>query len=154
VKKLANWGQKFSKVTQAAISKSKEMAEITRLNMEISADTQKLREIYEQIGKYIAEQDLLTENETVSGWKEDVTKIQSRIDNNQQKVNEVKNVNICPNCGGEVSRSNKFCDQCGMEMKREVLEKSDSINICKNCGEPLSDGAVFCASCGSKQEQE
>ena len=33
---MANWGEKFSRATQAAISKSKEMAEVTRLNVEIS----------------------------------------------------------------------------------------------------------------------
>ena len=48
---MAKWGEKFSRATQAAISKSKEMAEVTRLNVEISTYTQNMKELYTQVGE-------------------------------------------------------------------------------------------------------
>lgn len=150
---MANWGEKFSRATQAAISKSKEMAEVTRLNVEISTYTQNIKELYTQIGEYVIEKGLLLENEDVSTKRKEIETLQSNIQSDTEKVNEIKNINICPNCGCEVSRSSKFCDRCGSEMNRKLLQSvTENGNTCKNCGAILAEGAVFCGNCGSKQE--
>ena len=150
---MANWGEKFSRATQAAISKSKEMAEVTRLNVEISTYTQNMKDLYTQIGEYVIKEGLLVEDAEGSGKRKEIEILQENIQSDTDKVNEIRNINICPNCGSEVSRSSKFCDRCGAEMNREVLMNTiGNENICKNCGAVLAEGAVFCGNCGSKQE--
>lgn len=150
---MANWGEKFSKVTQAAISKSKEVAEVTRLNMETSTYTQRLKTLYSQVGEYIIENGLLEQDEKLLELRNEIFSIKAAISENAEKVNEIKNINICPNCGSEVLRNSRFCDKCGAEINREILEtKTEAVNVCKNCGEPLIEEAVFCGNCGSKQE--
>lgn len=150
---MSNWSEKFSKVTQTAISKSKEMAEVTRLNMEISTYTQNLKELYAQAGEFLIEKDLCQDNEIIKDLKSQIMMIKANIETNQEKVNAIRNIGICPKCKSEISRDSKFCDKCGAEITREIPEVVDIVeNICKNCGKPLTEGAVFCGSCGSKQE--
>lgn len=150
---MANWTEKFNRVTQTAISKSKEMAEITRLNMEISNFTQSRKEIYMQIGEHVLKNDLLSEDEAIFDLKERVVEINTGIHSNEEKIKEIKNINICPDCGAEVSRSSRFCDKCGTEMLRMALEEPVGMErTCQNCGEILEGEAMFCGKCGCRQE--
>ncbi len=150
---MAKWGEKFSRATQAAISKSKEMAEVTRLNVEISTYTQNMKELYTQVGEYVIKEGLLPEDEEVANKRKEIETLQVSIQLDTDKVNEIRNINICSVCGSEVSRSSKFCDRCGAEMNRDILLGiTENENVCKNCGALLVEGAVFCGNCGSKQE--
>ena len=136
---MAKWGEKFSRATQAAISKSKEMAEVTRLNVEISTYTQNMKELYTQVGEYVIKEGLLPEDEEVANKRKEIETLQVSIQLDTDKVNEI--------------RSSKFCDRCGAEMNRDILLGiTENENVCKNCGAPLVEGAVFCGNCGSKQE--
>lgn len=49
---------------------------------------------------------------------------------------------FCSECGNKLSRSAKFCDNCGA--------KVGSANVCKNCGVENSATAKFCENCGNK----
>ncbi|MBO7345302.1 MAG: SPFH domain-containing protein [Clostridia bacterium] len=49
----------------------------------------------------------------------------------------------CPSCGAEISKSAKFCSECG--------EKIPSKKFCSECGAELSQSAKFCPECGAKQ---
>ncbi len=150
---MATWSEKFNKVTQTAISKSKEMAEVTRLNMEISTYTQSLKELYIRVGECVTEQNLPQDNETIMDLKNQIMAIKANIEKDQEKLNTIRNIGICPNCKGEISRDSKFCDKCGVEINREILEPvNKTANVCKKCGSFLTEGAIFCGNCGSKQE--
>lgn len=147
---MGNWGQKLSKMTQSAITKSKEMAEVTRLNMEINTLEQNMKDIHMKIGEYVAENELLGEDETIRKYLEEIKKAKEELEKNQEKIKEVRNINICSNCGAEVARTSKFCDMCGTEIMRVSLETEQK--LCKNCNTPIEEGALFCGNCGSKQE--
>lgn len=149
---MAGWSEKLNKMTQSAISKSKEMAEVTKLNMEISTLTQNLKEVQTQIGIYVLESNLLPENEKIAEWVQEAASIKTKIEANQIKVQDIRNIDICPNCGTEVSRSSKFCNKCGTEILRSVLETGSADKNCKTCGAPVEAGAAFCGNCGAKQD--
>jgi len=147
-----SWGDKFNQMTKSAISKSKEMAEITRLNMEISNYEQKIKELATQIGMSIVERELLTDDEQIAEAATQIKKLQESIAKNQTTIRDIRNINICANCGAEVSRTSKFCDKCGSPMDRTVLETSaaSAVPTCPACGEKLESGALFCTNCGAK----
>ena len=140
------WGDKFNQITKSAVSKSKEMAEITRLNMEISNNEQKLKELAVQVGMSVVDRKLLAEL-TVQ-----IETLHEAITKNQSLIQEIRNINICANCGAEVSRTSKFCDKCGNPMDRSALEASaaSAVPVCPECGEQLEPGALFCTNCGTK----
>lgn len=147
---MANWGEKLNKMTQSAITKSKEMAEVTRLNMEIGNLKQNLKDLYTKTGEYVLTNGVAAEDETIAEYIAQMNTIQQNIEADEEKIKEVKNINICANCGAEVSRTSKFCDKCGTEMVRVSLEPE--VIVCKNCGNPIEKDALFCGNCGAKQE--
>lgn len=149
---MASWKENMSRMAQNAMVKSKEMAEITRLNVEISNLDQKLRENYSKLGEYVIDNPALlagSEDETITQICQAVAEIKEKMAQCQQQILDIRNVNICPNCGAEVNRTSKFCDRCGTEMDRSVLQQSAQ-PVCPGCGEPVDADAVFCGNCGAK----
>lgn len=146
------WGDKFNQITKSAVSKSKEMAEITRLNMEISNNEQKLKELAVQVGMCVVDRKLLSEDEQIAELTAQIETLRETIAKNQSLIQEIRSINICASCGAEVSRTSKFCDKCGSPMDRSALETSaaSAVPVCPKCGEQLEPGALFCTNCGTK----
>ena len=149
---MAGWKESVGRFAQNAVSKSKEMAEITRLNMEISNQEQRLRELYGQLGQYLVENaDLVpADRQDAQALLQDVAQVKAGIEASKATLLEVRNVNICPGCGAEVSRSSKFCPSCGAQMDRSVMERLNQAPVCPGCGAELEPGAAFCGNCGAK----
>lgn len=149
---MADWKSSISRFAQNAATKGKEMAEVTRINMEISNVEQKLKKAQQDLGAYVAEHlELLNiEDKTVAEQIKIVTECKGELEKLNQTLLEVRNVNICAACGAEVSRNSKFCGKCGAAMDRSVLETPEATNTCPDCGEPLEEGMAFCANCGKR----
>ena len=43
----------------------------------------------------------------------EIDEINEKINELSAKLSEIKDVNICPSCGAEVSKSSAFCAKCG-----------------------------------------
>lgn len=152
---MASWKENMSRFAQSAVMKSKEMAEVTRLNVEISNTEQKMCELYRQLGEYLVQHPELlpTADETVQGLHTSLLELQEKLETVKQTLLDVKNTNICPSCGAEVSRSSKFCDRCGTAMGRSDLENTEKGAFCPQCGAQVEASALFCENCGAKIER-
>ncbi len=122
---MANWSEKFNKVTQSAINKSKEVAEMTRLNINIGSLNQNIKDIYTKAGEYVLKNGLLGEDEIIAGYSTEVETLQQSILADKEKLREIKNVDVCQNCGANVSRDSKYCDKCGAEVVRPTQETQE-----------------------------
>lgn len=121
---MASWTEKLNQMTQNAISKSKEVAGVTKLNLEISTLNQNIKNIQTEVGAYVLENGLLKEDASVVEWASKVASLKAEIEANSEKIHDLKNVSICPGCGAEVSRTSKFCDKCGTAI---VVKVSDPV---------------------------
>ncbi len=110
---MASWREKLNQAAQNTISKSKEMAGVAKLNVEISSLNQSLKNVYTEVGKYVLENELLSGDETVAEWASKAADIKAEIEADTEKIKLLKNVNTCPGCGAEVPKTSKFCDKCG-----------------------------------------
>lgn len=117
---MASWSDRVSRMTQNAISKSKEVAGITKLNMEISSLNQEIKALQTQVGAYVLENGFLLEDSFVGETAEKAEALKREIDEKSDKIMELKNVTICTGCGREVSRNSRFCDSCGAEVVIKV----------------------------------
>ena len=151
---MANWSEKFNKITQTAISKGKEVTEITKLNVEVVSLNQNLKEITTKIGQYVLEHELLLEEEEVVTLVNQAKEVKANIEATQKKILEAKNAQVCSSCGAEIAKNSKFCNKCGAEVKVEVQTEEEVIveKKCQNCGVVLEADAAFCGECGTKQE--
>lgn len=144
------WSEKFNQITKTAVTKSKEVAEITKLNMEINSAEQKIRELATQIGLIVADQKLLADNEPVAALTAQIEALRETIAMAQGTIRGIKNLDVCPNCGAQVSRTSRFCDKCGHPMERPEPEEPAQAPVCPACGAPLEPEAAFCSNCGTK----
>lgn len=149
---MADWKSSISRFAQNAATKGKEVAEVTRINMEISNIEQSIKKNHQDLGAYISEHPELVnpEDETVAGLLQTIAESKEQMAKLNQNLLDVRNVNICASCGAEVARTSKFCGKCGAPMDRSILETPQAANVCPDCGEPLEEGMAFCANCGKK----
>ena len=110
---MASWREKLNQAAQNTISKSKEVAEIAKLNVEIGSSNQSMKNINTEVGKYVLENGLLSEDESVAEWAAKAADIKAEIEASTERIKALKNVNTCPGCGAEVPKTSKFCDKCG-----------------------------------------
>lgn len=122
---MASWSEKLNQMTQSAISKSKEVAGVTKLNVEIGTLNQNLKSIYTEVGCYVMEKGLLKDDDSVAAWASKAAGLKADIDMYTSRIRDLKNVSICPGCGAEVPRTSKFCGKCGAAI---VVASSEPVN--------------------------
>lgn len=117
--------KKVTDTARAAAKKSGSVVEVTRLNMSINAEEDKIRKIYTEMGKQLYEDH--TEGKAVGDrLLEHCLKIDEIIDNidgMREKILELKNIKACPNCGMELDIDMEYCYKCGR--KQEEPEQKD-----------------------------
>lgn len=157
---LENLGKKVGEAAQAAAKKSGELVEVTKLNVNINTEEDKIQKLYSQIGKSIyerfsasgiAEDDIKEACEAIVVHEQNVKAL-------KDKIAEVKGTKQCVGCGNEMEKTQIFCSKCGA--KNEVASASANAAegsaqqaaavICPACGASLPAGSAFCTNCGSK----
>lgn len=137
-----------------AKQKTKDLTDVAKMNASIKTEAKRLQELYQKIGeiyvkKYYAETELLFQ-ELVGQARE----AESNIEAYNAKIQEIKKVDTCPNCGNEIPTDAVFCMRCGTRLISEShVEKAEEGKKCKNCGRLLEDGVMFCTYCGTPVEK-
>jgi len=150
-----NIGKKVGEAAQAAAKKSSELVEVTKLNMSINSEEDKIQKLYIKIGKKLYE-DYVLNSELYPEFKEDCDAIivhEQTIQGLKEKILETKNVKICTGCGAESERSIMFCPKCGNKFEQLEPEKPDQAAdgiLCNSCGARVPEGSAFCSNCGAK----
>ena len=145
------WKDSFNNLA----SKTKDLTEITRINLEISSYESKVKESYEKLGQYLMEHPELisTQDETVEVFRKEYEEYSEKIKTDKEKIRDIKNVDVCPNCGEEIARDVQFCPKCGQQIVHVEPAEPDK-KVCPKCGADLAEGAMFCGSCGYKVVQD
>lgn len=153
---LENLGKKVGEAAQAAAKKSSELVEVTKLNMSINSEEDKIQKLYIQIGKgvfdnYVSTGSVADEYRAVC---DEIKAHDDTIANLKAKILEVKNMKACTNCGAELERNTIFCAKCGAKQEMQEMPPVQSAaplnQLCPACGAQVPAGSAFCTSCGAK----
>ena len=110
--------KKVTNTAKAAAKKSSELVEVTKLNMSISSEKDKIKKIYGEIG--LAVYTAYTKGEEVGGELKEqcelITACEANIAEMKQKILELKSMKACPNCGLEIDEDHAFCFKCGAKL--------------------------------------
>lgn len=121
---LDNLTRKVSDTAKAAAKKSGNVVEVTRLNIGIGTEEEKVRKIYAEIGKLLYED--YTKGRVIDGvlleYCEKIDAINRNICEMRQKILEMKNVKICPGCETELDIEMTFCYKCGKKQETPAPE--------------------------------
>lgn len=161
---LGDFGKKISQAGQSTLQKTKEMADVAKINMQISDEEKNINNYFLEIGKLYTE---IHESDSEDVFKEMVQNIlaaRDKIKEYQAQIQDIKGVLRCTNCGAEVGKGVQFCPACGSKITEIQTEEKESAGEepageaaaekrkCVNCGADLQEDALFCSECGMKVE--
>jgi len=151
---LENLGKTISGAAQTAAKKSGEMVEITKINMAIGSEEDKIEKLQLQIGKKVYENAVAGAAISSDDFKDlcnEITERNNTIKDLKAKILEVKSIKLCA-CGAELAKEEQFCNKCGVKQEAIVEEAAPTAAAaaCPKCNAPLAADAGFCGSCGEK----
>ena len=149
---LKEFSKQFTNMARTATEKSREGAEISRLNAELRAAEQSLERLYNRFGRasYAA----------VTGTVDsaEVEELALRIRATQLQVEEltaarnaVRELKRCLNCGLLYPREANYCSACGKKLPEDAPrpEPVEEGEYCPNCGAKRENGEPVCPVCGT-----
>ena len=122
----------------AAADKAKEIAEVTKLNNEISAEQKQIDKLYLDIGKLIYEKDKDDPNSVVAEQCQRIMACEKSIADLNNKIQQIKS--------GDQQTANADSVQASPEVPAQEIPKK---KFCPNCGAELPAEGKFCQSCGA-----
>lgn len=150
-----NFTRKVTETAKAAAKKSSDLVEVTKLNMSIGSEEDKIEKVYKEIGKIVYENYANggnVEDAFIEKCKE-IASYENNIKEMRNKVRELKNVKTCPSCGEELDLEVMFCSKCGTKQEtpqEEIQFKETEGKACPGCNEVNETSAMFCCKCGTK----
>jgi rRNA maturation endonuclease Nob1 len=131
-----NFTKKVTETAKAAAKKSSELVEVTKLNISVGAEEDKIEKVYSDIGK-MAYAAFLKGELTNDAYMVNFEKIKSYEENiykMKQKILELKSTKICAGCGEELDLSTAFCSKCGT--KQEIQKPAQEEPAAEEPQEP------------------
>lgn len=147
-------GQKLTQTSQGAVKKTKDMAEVVRLNSAISEEAKKIEAAYREIGKLYYEHCADQDDPVFQTAVAEARRAETSIREMRDTISRLKGVQACPNCGTELSAGTVFCPNCGAKQPDPPAPPAEPVQetaaVCPNCGTEMSAGMSFCTSCGAR----
>lgn len=135
-------GSTISKTGKDAAAKVKEMAEIAKLNGQITTQEDIVKKNYLEIGKYVYENqkdgapnEVAEKFAVIDAANEEIAKL-------KQQINDINGVKYCPQCNGEVAKGVAFCPSCGFKMPEEapeVVEEGEVKEVVEEAAETAAE---------------
>ena len=142
---FGNIGRKITDAGQSVAQQTKDLAEVTKLNNQISGMEKKQNELFLALGRACYEQQ---KDDGASENRELLDKIREayeQIDALNERIKQIKGYEKCPRCGADVASDALFCSACGLKIERGQ-QTQDRQMFCMSCG------ARFCIVCGAPVE--
>lgn len=117
---MKTWKKEIKKLKRVAIAKSRDMKEITSLNAQIDAYGRDINDILAEIGEYVIQNEILKQDDNVQEWTQQMILLREKIQEKRERIQEIKNIQICSRCGAEFPRNSRFCTRCGNEALHNV----------------------------------
>ena len=147
---------KLSQASQSAVQKTKDMAEVMRLNGQISERERKIEQSYREIGKLYYENFADKDVELLRSLVTELKRANEEIQEMRTVVLRLKGSRPCPTCGAELPAGSVFCSACGARVLKISADTADPQPTdgvpCKSCGAMMSKGTLFCTNCGTNLE--
>ncbi|MCI5751098.1 MAG: zinc ribbon domain-containing protein [Oscillospiraceae bacterium] len=115
-----NLGKKLSETGKAIGDKTKQVSETTQLSYKISVAEKEKETLFAVLGKSVYEEAKADSLSPFFGKCEEISAKQDEIDEMKKKLDIIKGVIICSNCGAECDKDNDFCGKCGSKLEKPI----------------------------------
>ncbi len=117
-----------------AVQRTREMAEISRINSTISGLQKEMNKCYCDLGEQMVNRCVKENVQMDNANVKRVIEIRAQIESLQLQQARLRGVVTCPNCHSEVDASAAFCNVCGTEMPRIQVQPPADAAVCPSCG--------------------
>ncbi|MFA5524152.1 MAG: zinc ribbon domain-containing protein [Tissierellales bacterium] len=150
-------GKKITQTTQSALKSTKDLADISSLNSQISDEEKLLNSFYKQIGEKYYELYRESKDESFEALCSSITEGMDKIVNLKYEVQRIKGIKNCSGCGAEIPMDTIFCGTCGYDTRGDfTIESTEESKAateakkCTNCNNEVAIELAFCTNCGQK----
>lgn len=147
-------GKKITWASQSTLQKTKDVADVVKLNSQIAEEEKLIQTNYTQIGKLYVSFYREEPEESFAELIKAIVESEKKIAAYTRQIQDIKGVQRCEKCGAEIVRGTAFCSSCGAPMSVVLSVENDEMVQCKNCGVMVRKGMRFCSSCGQSMESE
>lgn len=120
--------KKVATTAKTAVRKSGDIVEVTKLNMSVNSEEDKIHKSYFELGRAVYE---LFKNgeefvEAAKAICEQIKVYEDNIKEIKLKILGLKNIKECPSCQMELDMEVAFCPKCGAKQEiPQIKEKSE-----------------------------
>ena len=136
-----SFADKLKKFTNDAVEKGKGLAEQGKLSLENQKQLDAIKHAQQLIGVYVAENNLLAEDEYVMSQLSAIAAANEIMEKNNNRINELKTAGAAA-----AEQAAEAINEA--EAAVEKVEESVQRAFCTECGKEVEPGARFCPSCG------
>lgn len=140
--------KKASEIAAKTMQKTQELSETSKLNSHIAEEEKRIDNAYYQIGKLYVSLHGADNEEAFVGMVRAISESEQKINEFRKKIQDIKGIQRCENCGAEVPKGKAFCSSCGASMPKAEAAVSGDYVRCESCGASVKRGMRFCTSCG------
>ncbi len=130
--------------------KAKNATESARLNNQIKNNERMIQKLTYQVGVQVVDKDLGNPDTEYEELFSEIRRLQSENQAAKDKLSQVNEVKVCPQCGTTNRQTAKFCINCGAPLTAQEAAAPAGGKKCPACGFVNEDDAAFCVSCGAK----
>ena len=128
---------------------AKDASDVSKCNSQIDESKAKIESICTDIGKYYWKNHSgAIADGQLEQWIYMADQEEKTIKLLEEKLRQLRGVEICKNCGAELKKGANFCNICGAA----VEHKKENNMQCPQCGAVLNGDEKFCMNCGAKIE--
>lgn len=125
------FGEKLTNAGKDVAKKTKELADVTKLNMQIGNEEDNIKSKYLEIGKLYYELFSSSPDEKFTELCSSIAESENKINTYKDQIQEIKGVKKCSKCGAEIASSAVFCSICGNKTA-EPDKASESSEVVEN----------------------
>lgn len=118
-------GETLSSTGKAAAQKTKEMADLAKLNSQVGQLEGKIKTWYQVIGEKVYQSEKDQEHSGLETEFGMITDAFAEIGRLKKQITEIRGMKTCPECGADVAKDASFCSKCGAKIE-EPADNTDA----------------------------
>lgn len=135
------YGRKAKKTFKTVINKAQDMTDTAKLSAGLENERGNLSDLYREIGELYVTVHGNDQEEGFRGLLRSVAESKEKIADYQKKIDKLKGLKTCSQCGARIPKGAAFCSQCGAPVPAgEEEETAPEEETCDRPDADVQDG--------------